>query len=248
MYDSARKTRARLLAVAAAALLALAAALVALSAAPQPAEAAKSGTCRPFSVTTGGQTFRGDQDTVVPAARVGQTIQVRGRFVRFSVAASTFAVRDYTLTGADSGDPDKDLPINSPTVVFESKVPLHGETLNGPLSIGLSNEGVVLERAGGGQDMKIQAKNCPQGGIFQMEPEPGTRERNTLGPGFTYEAGTPGQATSLCFTNGRFAGYDSPELATLISSTAKVATWQVPAGGRVGGVLGEDAIENGCVV
>jgi hypothetical protein len=233
--------------VAAAALLALAAALVALSATPQTAEAAKSGTCRPFSVATGGQTFRGDQDTVVPAARVGQTVQVRGRFVRFSVAASTFEVRDYTLTGAASSDPDKDLPINSPTVVFESKEPLHGETLNGPLSIDLSNEGVVLERAGGGQDMKIQAKNCQQGGLFQMEPEPGTTETNTLGPEFSYTVQPPGEER-LCFTNGRFTGYDSPELATLVSNTEKTATWDVQSGGRIGMVIGEDAVEGGCTL
>jgi hypothetical protein len=30
--------------------------------------------------------------------------------------------------------------------------------------------------------MKIQAKDCLQGGLFQMEP--GTRERNTLGDEF----------------------------------------------------------------
>jgi hypothetical protein len=215
--------------------------------ASKPAEAAKSGSCGAFSVITGGQTFRGDQDRTIPAARVGQTIQVRGTFVRFEIAASTFAVQNYRLTGARSGDPAKDLA-TEPTTIFLSKVPLHGKTLTSPVSLAISNEGVVLERNGGGQDIKIQAKDCPQGGLFQMEPEPGIRERNTLAPGFTYEAGTPGQDSPLCFTNGRFAGYDSPEFATLISSTARVATWRVTAGGRVGGVLGEDALEAGCTV
>jgi hypothetical protein len=50
----------------------------------------------------------------------------------------------------------------------------------------------------------------------------------------------------LCFTNGRFAGYDSPEFATLVSNTEKVATWQVTSGGRIGMVIGEDALEGGC--
>jgi hypothetical protein len=104
---------------------------------------------------------------------------------------------------------------------------------------------VVLERSGGGQNMKIQAKDCQQGGLFQMEPEPGTRERNTLGPDFTYTAQPPGEER-LCFTNGRFAGYDSPELATLVSNTERVATWRVAAGGRIGMVIGEDAVEGGC--
>jgi hypothetical protein len=213
-----------------------------------PAQAAKAGTCEGFRVSTGGETFSGDQKRTLRAGRVGPTIAVSGTYIRFTVVSSTFTVRNYTHTGANSPRPDKDLPINAPTVIFESKVPNHGEVLNGPLSLEISNEGVVLERAGGGQDMKIQAKDCPQGGLFQMEPEPGITETNTLGPGFAYEAGTPGQADPLCFTNGRFAGYDSPELATLVSSTARVATWRVASGGRIGMVIGEDAIEGGCTV
>lgn len=235
MFDTTRKTGARLWAVGAAALLALAAAILALSAVPGPAEAAKSGTCRAFSVTAGGQTFRGDQDRNI---RVGETIRVNGTFVDFRVVSDTFAVEDYRLTSPING--------GQTATIFESKVPLHGETLAGRVSLDISNEGVVLRRSGGGQDMKIQAKDCPQGGLFQMEPEPGTRERNTLGPGFTYENGTPGQDGPLCFANGRFPGYDSPEVATLIDNTAKVATWRVAAGGRIGMVIGEDAVEGGC--
>lgn len=217
-----------------------------MSTLPGEANAAKSGSCAAFSVTTGGQTYRGDQDRLIPAGRVGPTIRVNGTFVEFAVNSSIFAVSDYTLTGVNSSDPDKDLPINSPTVVFTSKVPNHGETLDSPLDLDLNNEGVVLQRSGGGQDIKIQAKDCPQGGIFQMEPEPSITETNTLGPGFTYENGTPGQTGPLCFGNGRFASYDSPEFATLVRSTDKVATWRVQAGGRVGGVIGEDALEEGC--
>ena len=109
----------------------------------------------------------------------------------------------------------------------------------------ISAEGAVLERSGGGQDMKIQSKDCVQGGLFQMEPEPGTLERNTLGDGFRYTVQPPGEER-LCFTNGRVPVYDSPELATLVSNTNKVATWRVAAGGRIGMVIGEDAIEGGC--
>src|SRR3712207_8317412 len=72
VFDSARNTRDHLWTVAAAALLALAAALMALSAAPKTAEAAKGGTCESFAVTTGGQTFRGDQDRTIRAAAVGE--------------------------------------------------------------------------------------------------------------------------------------------------------------------------------
>lgn len=213
---------------------------------PSPAGAAKSGTCAAFSVTTGGRTYSGDQQRTITADQVGRRIRVDGKYIEFNVRASDFAALNYRHTGVNSPDADKNLPIGpSGTLIFERKVPLHGETLAGPVALKLGNESVVLERSGGGQDMKIQAKDCQQGGLFQMEPEPGTRERNTLGPDFSYTSQPPGQER-LCFTNGRFSGYDSPELATLVSHTDKVATWQVASGGRIGMVIGEDAVEGGC--
>jgi hypothetical protein len=124
-------------------------------------------------------------------------------------------------------------------------VPLHGKTLTSGVRLDLNNEGVVLKRSGGGQNMKIQAKDCQQGGLFHMEPEPGTRERNTLGDSFVYTNQPPGEER-LCFTNGRVPGYDSPQFATLISNDTKTATWRVQAGGRIGMVIGEDAVEGGC--
>jgi len=212
---------------------------------PERAQAAKAGTCERFTVSTGGQTFSGDQKRTLQPSQVGPTIEVSGTYIRFTVISNTFEVRNYTHTGADSPRPDKNLPIDGPTVIFTSKVPNHGQILNGPLSLEISAEGVVLERAGGGQDMKIQARDCQQGGLFQMEPEPGTTETNTLGPGFRYTQQPPGEER-LCFTNGRFSGYDSPELATLVSNTASTATWDVQSGGRIGMVIGEDAVEGGC--
>jgi hypothetical protein len=220
---------------------------------PAPAEAAKGGTCAAFSVTTGGNTFRGDQTRTIRASQVGDRIRVDGRYIEFSVRTSDFATLNYRHTGVDSPRADKNLPIGpAGTTIFESKVPLHGKTLTSPVSLSLGNESVVLERSGGGQDMKIQAKDCQQGGLFQMEPEPGTLERNTLGPDFTYTSQPPGEER-LCFTNREavtraFAGYDSPELATLLSRSPdnKSATWQVASGGRIGMVIGEDAIEGGC--
>lgn len=215
---------------------------------PAPAEAAKAGTCGGFTVTTGGAAFTGDQDTTIPTAQVGPTIEVQGTYVRFTVVSNTFAVENYTLTGADSPRADKNLPIDAPTVVFLSKVPNHGTTLTSDVDLDISNEGVVLQRSDSAQDMKIQAKDCPQGGLFQMEPEPGTTMTHTLGTDFTY-TGPPGTGR-LCFSNGAFSGYDSPELATRLSPTAapfgKTNTWDVAAGGRMGMVIGEDAVEGGC--
>jgi hypothetical protein len=231
--------------------LVIAACMVALAAfaltvpATKPAEAAKAGTCAAFTVSTGGQTFSGNQTRTIPASQVGPTIEVSGTYIRFTVKSNTFTVRNYTHTGADFPRADKNLPIDGPTVIFTSKVPNHNDNLNSPLSLTLSNEGVVLERSGALQDVKIQAKDCQQGGLFQMEPEPGIRETNTLGPGFRYTQQPPGEER-LCFTNGRFSGYDSPELATLVSNTASTAVWDVQAGGRIGMVIGEDAVEGGC--
>ena len=194
----------------------------------------------------GGRTFSGDQDRTIRVGRVGENIQVRGTYITFNVRSSDFAVLNYRHTGANSPRPDKNLPIGPEgTTIFQSKVPNHGETLTSGVSLNLNNEGVVLERSGGGQDMKIQAKDCQQGGLFQMESEPGTPETNTLGADFTYTGQPPGQER-LCFTNGQFSGYDSPELATLVSNTNKVATWNVQSGGRIGMVIGEDAVEGGC--
>jgi hypothetical protein len=213
---------------------------------PSPAEAAKVGTCAAFSVSTGRTTYRGDQTRTIPADRVGDRIRVDGRYIEFNVRSRDFGALNYRHTGVDSPGPGKNLPIGPEgTTIFESKMPLHGKTLTGPVSLKLGNEAVILDRSGGGQDMKIQAKDCQQGGLFQMEPEPGTRERNTLGPDFNYTSQPPGEE-KLCFTDGRFSGYDSLELATLLSHTDKVATWRVASGGRIGMVIGEDAVEGGC--
>jgi len=214
--------------------------------AASPVQAVKGGACKGFAVSTGGRTYSGDRDRTIRANRVGNTIKVSGRYVRFSVVSSTFETRSYTLTGADSPRPDKNLPLDAPSVVFTSKLPMHGDTLNSPLGLDLSNEGVVLERSGARQDMKIQAKDCAQGGLFQMEPEPGTTERNTLGPDYRYTQQRPSGPLCITHVSGRFSAYDSPELASLVSHTGTQSSWRVQSGGRIGFVVGEDAVEGGC--
>src|SRR5215208_3903090 len=232
-FDFVRRSRAYLPWVAAVAAILLVGFAI-LSSVTRPAEAAKGGTCSSFTVSTDGRSFSGDQDRTIRASQVGQTIAVRGKYIKFTARSRDFAVLNYKHTGANSPRADKNLPIN-------------GETLTSGVSLDLNNEAVVLERSGGGQDMKIQAKDCQQGGLFQMEPEPRTTEKNTLGPDFHYTVQPPGQER-LCFTNGRFTGYDSPELATLVRHTNKVAKWDVRSGGRIGMVIGEDAVEGGCTL
>ena len=210
---------------------------------PVPASAAKGGTCASFNVVVNGQTFSGDQKRTINGPIT--SIAVDGTYTEFSVNPATLAVNNYVHTGVASPRPDKNLPFNGRTTIFASKVPQHGRTLTGPLSLEINNESLVLQRSGGGQSMKIQAKDCHQGGLFQLEPEPGTVEVNTLGADWHYTGVAPG-SSRLCISNGRIAAYDSPELATLQSFTPQQARWLVASGGRIGFVIGEDAIEGGC--
>ena len=227
--------------------LALVAGPVAIAAAPA-ALAAKGGTCAGFSLTTGGVTYGGNKDLDIPASKIGSTISVKGKYVEFTVRSSDFAVTNYTLTGANSSRPDKDLPLDAPTVVFASKVPSIGAVLNSAIGLRLDKAGDMrIERSGGGQKMKIQAKNCAQGGLFQMEAEPGTTYTHVLGADFAYNG--PSGTGRLCITNGAFPAYESPEAATRIAPANGLGTtsqWQVSAGGRMGFVVGEDAQEGGC--
>jgi hypothetical protein len=63
------------------------------------------------------------------------------------------------------------------TPAFASKVPNHrGLVLTGPAEVEIKEENLVIQRTGRGLSMKIQAKDCAQGGVFQMEPE---RDDNT---------------------------------------------------------------------
>jgi hypothetical protein len=225
-------------------LAAIAGALVALALSATPAGAAKAGTCAAYTVLVNGQSFSGDQRRTIPPPIT--SIVVRGRFNEFTVDPATFAVRNYVWTGVQTARPDKNLP-GGRQVLFASKVPNHGRTLDSALSLQIAAEGMVIERNGGGQDMKIQAKDCHQGGVFQMEPEPGTTYTHTLGVP-VYTGVSPLAASRLCFRTpqGGWTGYDSPELAVLDAFTEKTSDWTVQSGGRLGMVIGEDAVEGGC--
>lgn len=136
----------------------------------EQAAAAKAAGCEGggFSVVLPGGTVSGVPETVVPASSVGASFLVQGKFVVFEVDAPTLGIRNYTLTGAPN---PQDMTGGVPTTIFASKAPNHrGLVLNGNLTATLDGPDILIERSGPGLDMKIQAKNCPQGGIFQMEP------------------------------------------------------------------------------
>jgi hypothetical protein len=101
------------------------------------------------------------------------------------------------------------------TTVFEGKVPDHqGLSLTSAISLELRDERLTISRSGpNGLKMTITAKDCAQGGIFQMEPERGDNARtqiiHTLDPGvFQYD--NPNFRDNL----GKFLGSNCTSEAT----------------------------------
>jgi hypothetical protein len=133
---------------------------------PPQAFAASSAGC-----TGGGFSLlglSGDQRTIVAASKLARAFLVKGKYVEFTVDSDTLGVRDWTLTGV----PNKlDITAGRRTVVFASKIPDHrGLRLSGDVSVRIAGESLVLSRTGEGLSMKIQVKDCANGGVFQMEP------------------------------------------------------------------------------
>ncbi|HKQ51528.1 MAG TPA: hypothetical protein VJT74_04110, partial [Pyrinomonadaceae bacterium] len=116
----------------------------------------------------------------------GNILHVRGRHVRFDVNLTTGGVRNWTLTGALN--PGR--LVTQPTVIFTEKTPLHGQVLNQTERLRNDKGDLVLIRTNGVVSVKIQAKDCSQGGVFQMEIEredkPSTRVRHVLAPAVFY--------------------------------------------------------------
>jgi hypothetical protein len=162
----------------------LAAVAVAALAAPA-AQAAKSDGCvgggyQLVNLSTGAvvaSAQAGAVDRTIPAANLGDRFAVRGRYNEWNMRASDFAVLDYAFTGAPN---ELDMTGGRRTPVFASKVPdLRGITLTSGIAVELDAENLSISRSGTGASITITAKDCAQGGVFQMEPErgDGTRTR-----------------------------------------------------------------------
>jgi hypothetical protein len=197
--------------------------------------------CAGFTVTlSDGRTFSGNQRVGVAVAP-GATAQVRGSFVSYTIQLDTFTVTNYTLNSNITG--------NQPKVIFVRKQPLHGRTLTSNTTIELNGEQAVFQRSGGGVSMKIQSKDCSEGGIFQMEPEPSVEVEHQLGPDFAYCVDASGRVLIVSATSP-FVGRESPELAALSFPAVnsgivgtQLSRWVIKSGGRMGLVTGEDAVE-----
>lgn len=197
--------------------------------------------CANFTITlSDGRTFNGNQNVSVAVAP-GATAQVRGSFVSYTIQLDTFTVTNYTLNSNITG--------NQPKVIFVRKQPLHGKTLVSNMTIDLNGEQATLQRSGGGVSMKIQSKDCSEGGLFQMEPEPSVVVEHQLAPDLAYCVDSTGRVLIVSATSP-FVGRESPELATLTFPTTtsaivgtQVSRWLIQSGGRMGLVTGEDAVQ-----
>ena len=110
--------------------------------------------------------------------QAGGRLGVRGTYISYDVDRSTFAIYDHAFTGAAN---PKDITGGVRTPVFASKVPDHrGLALTSTVSSQVTGSDLVLAATGPGLAMKIQSKDCAQGGIFQMEPERGDGTRTTI--------------------------------------------------------------------
>ena len=122
------------------------------------------------------------------AASLPSTFLVKGKYVEFTVDAATFGLYNWTLTGAAN---PLDITGGKRTVVFSSKLPDHrGLVLTSDVTVDSSGESIVISRTGPGLTMKIQAKDCANGGVFQVEVErddlTATIFTHTLGDGVFY--------------------------------------------------------------
>ena len=170
-----------------------------------PVSAASSDACegggyRLVNLTTGRVVASGEVGAAIAAANFGSgRFGVRGRYNQFDVSLSDFAIFDYVFTGAANPE---DMTGLRRTPVFASKIPNHrGLALTGAVTVDLEEEDLVIRRSGPGLSMKIQSKDCAQGGIFQMEPERGDGTRTRI----VHTLANPGGAlTPFYFDNRNF--------------------------------------------
>jgi len=92
---------------------------------------------------------------------------MKGTYVEFTVDADTFASQlDGDRRAESAGHTG-----GRPTVVFASKIPgPPGTRTFKRYFVDSSRESLVHSRTGDGLSMKIQVKDCANGGVFQMEP------------------------------------------------------------------------------
>ncbi len=221
-----------------------------------PANAASSAGCEGggfvISGLNDGSTVSTDGITTIPASNLGSSFLVDGRYVEFTVVSASFGVEDWTLTGAPN---PLDITGNFRTVVFDSKTPDHrGLILTSDVTVERKGPDIVLSRQGPGLTMKIQAKDCANGGVLQMEigrdDATATRVTHILAdgvfyfdnPNFRAREGDvlPFKDTTVTVTprinfandsSFEFVGRDSPQVATRVQEPGCVNQIATRTGG-----------------
>jgi hypothetical protein len=239
-----RRALSRSLLAATVAVLSLAA--TTLTGGTVPAQAATSSGCAggAFVVSLpGGASVSGSQSAKISTATLPSdaVLQVRGRYVEFDFAPVTGNVYNYVYTGADNPE---SLTNGVRTPIWDSKTLSLGPVLRTEVEVRTDGGDLLLQSRGKAGKVKIQAKDCATGGVFQQEVEAGTtvRATHTLAPNLYYFVNP--YTGKVNFGDGtRFRGKDSPQVATKVSQGERVTVWDIASGGRMGMVLGEDAVE-----
>lgn len=172
---------------------ALSASLLAAIGMPGVAYAAKSDGCSGggFVVTgftNGAQLGTNGLKTTAQASVIQPTLTVTGKYNSFQITSASFGIRNYAFTGAPNPE---DMTGGKRITVWQEKTPDHrGLVLSGSMTVEIDGDSITLSRTGPGLSMKIQAKDCAAGGVFQMEVERGdgttTRFTHVLAPGMFY--------------------------------------------------------------
>jgi hypothetical protein len=233
--------------------------------------AAKSDGCSTAPFVSGARVDGNSNNGTIAAANLPETISITGENVEFQVDSATLRVRNFLLTGSPSA-PNR-LTNSPLVVFASKSPDLRGLKLTSDISIQNSGGTLNLTRAGAGITLKIQAVDCASGGVFQLEAERAddtpTDFTHVVGPMVFYFNNprfSPPPPLPLCPAGGpftpsctpvpitprvnygsdvapAFVGRDSAQDATKISQTGGTAVWRVLSGGRMGAVLGEDAVE-----
>jgi|tagenome__1003787_1003787.scaffolds.fasta_scaffold20906179_1 hypothetical protein len=148
--------------------------LVGYAAVTGPAVAASSAGCEGGGFQVLGKSVAFDGSVPAPSGR----FTAQGTYTRFDVDPADFAVYDQAFTGAPN---ELDQTGGRPTGIYASRVPDHrGLVLTSPISLEIKDTGLEISRTGPGVSMKITAKDCASGGIFQMEPARGDGTRTRI--------------------------------------------------------------------
>ncbi|KAH7104472.1 hypothetical protein BKA62DRAFT_819045, partial [Auriculariales sp. MPI-PUGE-AT-0066] len=168
-------------------------------------------------------------------------------------------ITNYTLTGY----PNDLRLVTEPTIVFANKTVTLTDAQRAGSKVdkfSIDEDSAEIRFRFSAGKIKYQIKDLPQGGMFQLETELSTAVEHvhTLGETLFYfknpytgkvnggnELPAVSKAEDAVNYHHMLLVKDSPQVANSTFQGSKVSKWLVQPGGRLGGVLGEDATEMG---